>query len=85
MIESKVLEEPMFPQTWTDYFVGLMPVLFMIGLWLIPVMFAFARLRGHALDETARAIWVLIILILPVVGPITYLMLFSKKNNNHTS
>jgi hypothetical protein len=75
----------MFPQTWTDYFVGLIPVLFMIGLWLIPVLFAFARLRAHALDETARAIWVLIILILPVVGPITYLMLFSRKNNNNTS
>jgi len=71
----------MILQTWADYFVGLMPVIFMLLFWLIPVLFAFARLRSHALDETARAIWVLIILVLPVVGPITYLMLFSKKTN----
>ena len=72
----------MEPQTWTDYFVSLMPVIFMILLWLIPVLIAFARLRNQALDDTARALWVLIILVLPVVGPLTYLMLFSQKTTN---
>jgi len=71
----------MEPQTWTDYFVSLMPAIFMILLWLIPVLIAFARLRSQALDDTARALWVLIILVLPVVGPLTYLMLFSQKSN----
>jgi hypothetical protein len=72
----------MILQTWTDYFVGLMPCILMILFWFIPVLIAFARLRSHTLDETARAVWVLIILVLPVVGPITYLMLFSRKNDN---
>jgi hypothetical protein len=71
----------MFPQTWTDYFVSLMPAIFMILLWLIPVLIAFARLRNQPLDDTARALWVQIILVLPVVGPLTYLMLFSQKTN----
>lgn len=71
----------MEPQTWTDYFVSLMPAILMILLWLIPVLIAFARLRSQALDDTARALWVLIILVLPVVGPLTYLMLFSQKSN----
>lgn len=72
----------MEPQTWTDYFASLMPAVFMIVLWLLPVLIAFARLRNQTLDETAKALWVLIILVLPVVGPLTYLMLFSQKNNS---
>jgi cbb3-type cytochrome oxidase subunit 3 len=69
----------MEPQTWTEYFLSLIPSLFLILLWLIPVLIAFARLRKHAVDETARAVWALIILILPIVGPLTYLMLFSDR------
>lgn len=45
----------MEPQTWTDYFVSLMPTIFIILLWLIPVLIAFGRLRNHALDDTASA------------------------------
>ena len=69
----------MVPQTWTDYFVGLLPSLILIFLWLIPVLIAFVRLRKQTMDDTAKAVWVLIILILPVIGPITYLVLFSGK------
>ena len=69
----------MEPQSWTDYLVSLIPAVFLILLWLIPVLIAFARLRYQALDDTARALWVLIILVLPVIGPLTYLMLFSQK------
>ncbi len=69
----------MAPQTWTDYFVGFLPSLTLIFMWLIPVLIAFARLRKQTMDDTAKAVWVLIILILPVVGPITYLVLFSGK------
>lgn len=69
----------MVPQTWTEYFLSLIPSLFLILLWLIPALIAFARLRKQTIDETAKAVWVLIILILPVVGPITYLVLFSGK------
>jgi phospholipase D-like protein len=69
----------MAPPTWTDYFFGFLPCLMVVSLWLIPVLIAFARLRKETLDDTAKAIWVLIILILPVVGPLTYLVLFSGK------
>ena len=71
----------MAPQTWTDYFVGLLPSLILIFMWLISVLIAFARLRTHAIDETAKAVWALTILIVPVVGSITYLMLFSGRQN----
>jgi hypothetical protein len=70
----------MEPQTWTDYFISLLPSIFMILIWLIPVLIAFGRLRTHAMEDTARALWVLIILVLPVVGPLTYVLLFSQKN-----
>jgi len=69
----------MAPQTWTDYFFGFLPCFMVVFLWLIPVLIAFARLRKQTIDETAKAVWVVIILILPVVGPITYLVLFSRK------
>ena len=69
----------MEPQTWTDYFLGFIPSLIIILLWLLPVLMAFARLRRHKLDETAKAVWVLIILFAPVVGSLTYLLLFSSK------
>ena len=75
----------MAPQTWTDYFVGLLPSFILIFLWLIPVLIACARLRKESIDETAKAVWALIILIVPVVGSITYLMLFTgrqKVNEN---
>ena len=71
----------MEPQTWTDYFVSLIPAIFIILLWLILVLIAFTRLHRQTLDDTAKALWVLIILVLPVVGPLTYLMLFSQKHN----
>ena len=67
-------------QTWTDFLASLMPAMVMILLWLIPVLIAFSRLRNQTMDDTARALWVLIILVLPVVGPLTYLILFSQKN-----
>jgi hypothetical protein len=72
----------MAPQTWTDYFVGLLPSIILIFLWLMPVLIAFARLRKQTIDDTAKAIWALTILILPIVGPITYLILFSGRQNS---
>ena len=71
----------MEPQTWMEYFLSLIPSLMLVFLWLVPVLIAFARLRRHTINETAKAIWVLTILILPVVGPITYLVLFSGRQN----
>lgn len=69
----------MFPQTWTDYFVGLMPTLLMLLLWLIPVLIEVAHLQNQTMDETAKGVWIFIILLFPVVGALTYIMLFSEK------
>ena len=65
----------MTPVTLTDWLLGLLPTMIFFLLWLIPILIAFARLRNHTLDETAKAVWVLMILILPVIGPLTYLLL----------
>lgn len=62
-----------------DWLLGLIPFAILVLLWLTPVFIAFSRLRKHALDETAKAVWALIILILPIVGPITYIVLFSER------
>jgi hypothetical protein len=69
----------MFPQTWTDFFVSLIFPMFMLLLWLIPVLIAFARLQKQPMDDTAKAVWILIILLIPIVGALTYILLFSER------
>jgi hypothetical protein len=71
----------MTPITLNDWLPGLLPILIYFLIWLIPVLVAFASLRNHPLDETAKAVWVLIILILPIIGPITYLALHRSGQN----
>jgi hypothetical protein len=69
----------MTPMTFSDWLLGLIPIVILMLLWLTPVLIAFSRLRMHVLDDTAKAVWTLIILILPIIGPITYLVLFSER------
>lgn len=71
----------MIPMSFSDWLLGLIPFIILVLLWLTPVFLAFSRLRRHALDETAKAIWALIILILPIIGSVTYLVLFSERQN----
>jgi len=72
----------MIPMSFSDWLLGLIPIVIIIALlWLTPVLIAFSRLRKHILDETAKAVWALIILILPIIGPVTYLVLFSGGQN----
>lgn len=71
----------MTPTSFFDWLLGLIPFIILVLLWLTPVFIAFSRLRKHALDETAKAVWTLIILVLPIIGPVTYLVLFSEKPN----
>lgn len=65
----------------SDWIVSLIPIVILLLLWLTPVFVAFSRLHKHVLDETAKAVWALIILILPIIGPVTYLVLFSGRQN----
>lgn len=69
----------MTPLTLSSWLPGLLPTIIYFLIWLIPVLIAFARLRNDALDETAKAVWVLTILILPIIGPVTYLIMYSNK------
>lgn len=46
--------------------------LLLIGGWLIVAIFALFQLRYHELPETARAIWVALILLVPIVGAIAF-------------
>lgn len=71
----------MTPFTWTDWALSLLPTVILLLLWLIPVLAAFSRLQKHTLEETAKAVWVLIILILPIIGAITYIMLGNRKHD----
>ena len=50
--------------------------------WLLPAVIAITRLRRRRnLDETAKAVWVLIILLLPIIGALTYLLMNSGRQN----
>jgi len=69
----------MISMSFSDWLLGLIPMIILVLLWLTPVLLAFSRLRKHDLDETAKAVWALVILILPIIGPVTYLVLFSER------
>lgn len=41
--------------------------------WIILVVFALVRLKQRSLSSTTTAVWVLIILLIPLIGAIVYL------------
>ena len=43
--------------------------------WLILIVIALSRLYKRDLDEIAKAIWVLIILVIPILGPLAYIFM----------
>jgi hypothetical protein len=57
-----------------DWLLGMLPMFALILVWLIPMLVALLRLSKRTLDETAKAVWVLVIVILPVIGPLAFLM-----------
>jgi hypothetical protein len=46
----------------------------LVGGWLLAVVYTLLHLRRQELDDTARAIWVAIILLIPVIGALAYLI-----------
>jgi hypothetical protein len=52
-----------------------------ILVWLIPMLIALRRLSKRILDETAKAIWVLVVVAIPVIGPLAYLVMSSVKQD----
>jgi hypothetical protein len=62
-----------------DYLPIILFYIMIILAWLIPMVIALRRLRKRTLDETAKAVWVLVIVAIPVVGPLAFLMVNSSK------
>jgi hypothetical protein len=71
----------MISESIADLLLGLLPGVILILLWLIPALIPLSNLRRREMEETAKAIWVLIIVLLPVVGPITYFLMKNEKRD----
>lgn len=59
----------------------LIPVIILVLVWLAPIAIALSRLNKRNLEETAKAVWVLVILLLPLIGPVTYLLINNGNRN----
>ena len=60
-------------------------MLLIIGSLLVILLFyaSIDDLKSKEMDDTAKAIWALIILIVPILGPITYFMInFNSKESS---
>jgi len=71
----------MMPTSLTDLLSGLLPGVFLIILWLLPALVPLSNLRKRNIDETAKAVWVLIVLLLPIIGPVTYFLMNNEKRD----
>jgi len=47
---------------------------FILAAWLLPVLFALIRLRRCHMDEMARVLWVMVVVLVPLVGPLAFLI-----------
>jgi hypothetical protein len=43
-------------------------------LWLLFSLFALLRLRGQSLPETARVLWAIFIVVVPIAGALAFLI-----------
>lgn len=62
-----------------DLLLGLLPSVILILLWLLPALIPLLNLRRRKMEETAKAVWVLIIVLLPIVGTVTYYLMNNEK------
>jgi heme/copper-type cytochrome/quinol oxidase subunit 4 len=66
----------MNPISISDLILGSLPTIIVVSLiWLVPAFLLFSHIRKNSMEETAKAVWVLVILLLPIVGPLTYWLL----------
>jgi len=49
------------------------------ALWVVSVLYSFSILRGIHTEETAKAIWAALILLIPVAGALAFLMVWAGK------
>ncbi len=64
-----------------DLLLGLLPIVILVLLWLLPALIPLLNLRRREMEETAKAIWVLIIVLLPIVGPLAYFFMNNEKRD----
>lgn len=64
-----------------DLLSELLPSMILILLWLLPALVPLSNLRKRNIEETAKAVWVLVILLLPIIGPVTYFLMNNEKRD----
>ncbi|MGC8855868.1 MAG: PLDc N-terminal domain-containing protein [Anaerolineae bacterium] len=62
-------------------FVQIINLLILFG-WLIAALHALFRLRGMRMPATARALWTLIILLIPFIGAIAFFLVCPGDETN---
>ncbi len=53
--------------------------LLVLAAWVVLVIAAFVRLRRCRMDQVARALWVLIIVLIPIVGALAFFIVEPGK------
>lgn len=71
----------MMPMSLADLLSGPLSSVILIILLLLPALVPLSNLRKRNIEETAKAVWVLIILLLPVIGTVTYFMMNNEKRD----
>jgi len=64
-----------------DLLSELLPSMILILLWLLPALVPLSNLRKRNIEETAKAVWVLVILLLPIIGTVTYFWMNNEKRD----
>ncbi len=62
-----------------EYLLIMLFYIIAILAWLIPMLVALLLLRKRTLDETAKAVWVLVIVLVPLIGPIAFLLMSDNR------
>lgn len=52
--------------------------LIIVFVWLLSIVYCLLKLRATA-DTTARAIWALLIVVIPFIGALAFLLVESRK------
>jgi hypothetical protein len=58
---------------WTFRVLQVVNVL-ILAAWLLPVILALIRLRRCELDDVARVLWVVVVVLVPLVGALAFLI-----------
>ena len=63
---------------WTAWALQIVNFLILVG-WLVLAIVALTRLRHCWLDDTARVLWVIVILLIPLIGAVAFFVVRPGK------